>query len=88
MNRYFEEFINTITSFEDKKLLSDFFEGILTEQEKEEISLRLQIVKKLIAGEPQAKIAKDLGVGVATVTRGSRELKAGRFKALKVKSRS
>jgi TrpR family trp operon transcriptional repressor len=88
MSRYFEEFINTALKLKDKRLVEDFFEGILTEQEKEEISLRLQIIKKLMAGEPQAKIAKDLGVGVATVTRGSRELKAGRFKALKAKSRS
>ncbi len=39
-------------------------------------------MKQLKAGIPQAKIAKDLGVGIATVTRGSRQLREGRFKVI------
>ncbi len=78
-----DKLISLILTIKDKSLLEDFLRGILTQKELEEIQLRLEIVKKLIKGEPQHKIAKELGVGVATVTRGSKELKLGRFKVLK-----
>lgn len=60
--------------------------GVTTEKERGELVQRVEIVKKLLAGEPQQKIARDLGVGIATVTRGSKELSAGRFKTLREKS--
>ncbi len=82
-SRFDKELINLLCSTNDPKLMDDLLSGLLTIQERDEIAVRLQIVKKLLAGEPQAKIAKDLGVGIATVTRGSRELKAGHFRVLK-----
>lgn len=56
-----------------------FLKGILTPREIEELSKRLQIIKLLKQGLPHQVIARRLGVGVATVSRGSRELKLGRF---------
>jgi TrpR family trp operon transcriptional repressor len=79
----FSEYIDLVHSISDKKLLEDFFMGITTAKERRELPIRVEIIKRLIAGEPQHKIASDLGVGVATVTRGSKELVAGHFKALK-----
>jgi len=58
----------------------DFLKGILTPKEFDEMVTRLQIVKLLKKGLPHQEIARRLGVGVATVTRGSRELRMGRFK--------
>ena len=58
----------------------DFLKGILTPRELEEITTRLQIVKLIKKGLPHQEIARRLEVGVATVTRGSRELHLGRFK--------
>jgi len=58
----------------------DFLKGILTPKELEELVMRLQIVKLLKKGLPHQEIARRLGVGVATVTRGSREIRMGRFK--------
>lgn len=58
----------------------EFLKGILTPREIEELSTRLQIVKLLKKGVPHQEIARRLEVGVATVTRGSRELNQGRFK--------
>jgi TrpR family transcriptional regulator, trp operon repressor len=81
--KYLNNLIETLLEIKDKKLLIDFLEGILTPKELEEIPIRLEIIKRLKKGEAQHKIAKDLGLGVATVTRGSRELKLGRFKAVK-----
>ena len=60
----------------------DFLKGILTPNEFEEITTRLQIVKLLKKGLPHQEIARRLGVGVATVTRGSREIRMGRFKKI------
>jgi len=79
-HQYLNELVKTVLSFKTKKEIHDFFEGIFTPQELLEIPVRLQIVKLLQKGVTQHEIAKKLGVGVATVTRGSRELKLGRFK--------
>jgi len=78
----FNDFVDLIYSIRDKKLLEDFLIGLTTDKERKELPVRVEIVKRLIAGEPQQKIAKDLGVGIATVTRGSKELSQGKFKVL------
>lgn len=77
------ELVKTLSNIQDEKLLEDFLMGITTAKERAELAQRMEIIKRLLAGEPQHKIARDLGVGVATVTRGSKELAAGRFKILK-----
>lgn len=79
----FNDFIKLTHNTRDYGLLVDFLVGITTEKERSEIAQRLEIVKRLIAGEPQHRIASDLGVGIATVTRGSKELAAGKFKVLR-----
>ena len=79
----FDEFITTVNQIQDKSLLEDFLRGITTANERKELSQRLEIIKRLLDRQPQHKIAEDLGVGVATVTRGSKELSEGRFKALR-----
>ena len=60
----------------------EFLKGILTPRELDELSARLQIVKLLKRGLPHHEIARRLKVGVATVTRGSRELQMGRFRKI------
>lgn len=83
MNKKFlDEFLETVVSIKDKDDLFSFIKGILTKKELLEISTRLQIIKMLKAGIPQHKIAEELHVGVATVTRGSKELHRGRFKTI------
>lgn len=56
------------------ELLREFLIDILTPSEYKEVVTRWQIVKRLDSGEAQRAIAKDLKIGIATVTRGSREL--------------
>ncbi len=79
----FDKFITTVSQIQDKRLLDDFLRGITTAKERTELSQRLEIIRRLLNGQPQHKIAQDLGVGVATVTRGSKELSDGRFKVLR-----
>ena len=71
--------IDTLLSIKTRKEMFEFLLGIFTPQELEEIPTRLQIVKKLKLGVSQHQIARDLNVGVATVTRGSKEIQKGRF---------
>lgn len=59
--------------------MEQFLLGILTPKEILELAQRVEIVKQLKAGVPQRKIAQDVGVGIATVSRGSRELSRGNF---------
>ena len=59
----------------DRELMFEFLRDILTPSEFDDISLRWQIIKKLDKGETHREIAGDLGLGISTVTRGSRELR-------------
>lgn len=62
--------------------IREFLDGLLTAQELEDLPKRLQIVRLLKEGVSQREIAERLGVGIATVTRGSNELKKGRFSSI------
>jgi TrpR family transcriptional regulator, trp operon repressor len=90
IDQYKKEVIEVIHKVaKDKNLLADFVKDILTPREFDNISVRWQIVKRLAKGEHQAAIAESLHLGVATVTRGSREMrkKEGGFRrALKIVS--
>lgn len=75
--------IKHILSIKSEVELEEFLRAILTPKELEEIPTRLEIVKLLKSGLPQQVIAQQLGVGVATVTRGAREIKLGKFANIK-----
>ena len=77
------ELADTLLSFKTRGEMLDFLYGILTPKELEEIPTRLQIVKMLKKLIPQHEIVEKLGVGIATVTRGSKELQKDRFKYIK-----
>jgi TrpR family trp operon transcriptional repressor len=79
MTSQLTDLANILIGTKDQKEMVEFLRGILTPGELEEISQRLQIVKLLKKGVAQHAIAQKLGVGVATVTRGSKELQKGRF---------
>lgn len=79
----FSDVIKLIRTARDEELLEDFLLGLTTPNEREALVQRVEIIKRLLAGEAHHKIAEELGVGVATVTRGSKELASGRFRLLK-----
>lgn len=78
----FTAVVDLIYSIRNKDVLENFLLGLTTEKERDAFARRLEIIKRLIAGEPHAKMAADLGVGVATITRGSKELAHGAFAVL------
>jgi len=71
------ELIHSLTKMRDEKDMTEFLSGILTPKELEELPKRLEIFRQLKKGVPQHAIADEVGVGVATVTRGSLELQRG-----------
>ena len=75
-----DELIQTLLQMDTEEKMRNFLEGILTPKELVEIPHRLEIVLKLKKGVPQHAIAGEMGIGVATVTRGSKELQRGKFK--------
>lgn len=62
--------------------LNHFLSGILTVKELSDLENRLAILQALIDGETQRKVTEDLGVGIATVTRGAKALQDEDFKKL------
>lgn len=80
MDKYFKQLAKKLTEIKGEKEMQEFLHGLFTPQEIEAIPRRLEIIKLLKKGVPQHEIAQKLGVGVATVTRGSKELKMNKFK--------
>ena len=76
LEEYKKEVINIFSQVEgDKNLMRELLIDILTPKELEEVALRWQIIKRLNKGEKHRDIAGELGIGISTVTRGSRELR-------------
>ena len=76
---WFNELIEAFLDIKTREEMRTFLYGLLTSKEMDQLSTRLQIVRMLKKGIPQQEISKLLKVGVATITRGSRELKNQRF---------
>lgn len=79
-NQDLQSLIEVLLKTKDEEAMRNFLDGILTPKELLEIPTRLKIVKMLKKGIPQHRIAQDLGIGIATVTRGSKEIQKGNFK--------
>ncbi len=71
---YKAELIQHLLAVDNPDDMDAALQSLLTPAEYTEISKRLQIFKLLRAGVPHRKIAEQLGVGIATVSRGSRAL--------------
>lgn len=59
----------------DPALIEEFLYSLFTASEADEIAKRWALVKQIANGRPQREIAKDLGLSLCKITRGSRELK-------------
>jgi TrpR family trp operon transcriptional repressor len=81
-NKYFEQLIDKFLELKTRAEIRAFLQVLLSPKELEEIPVRYEITKLLKQGVSQREIAKKLGVGIATVTRGSKEVKRKRLKSL------
>ena len=70
-----KDLVQFLTEVDDDLVLEKRLKVLLTPNEINEMVSRLKIIALLEEGVPQRDIAKQLGVGIATVTRGSRALK-------------
>ncbi|GAA0827353.1 MULTISPECIES: Trp family transcriptional regulator [Marinomonas] len=70
-----KDLIQFLSEVDDAAELEKRLTVLLTPNEISEMARRLKIIALLDDGVPQRDIAKQLGVGIATVTRGSRALK-------------
>ena len=73
-SHYQTELVRHLVAIETPEAMDAALASLLTPAEYQEISKRLQIFKLLRDGVPHRKIAETLGVGIATVSRGSRAL--------------
>ena len=69
------EIARALAATGDTQVILHFLESLLTANELSEISSRWQLVKRLELGQSQRQIARQLGLSLCKITRGSRELK-------------
>ena len=70
-----KELAVTLSKVKDSALIEDFLRCLLTPGEIADVAGRWALVKALRENKSQREIAKDLGVSLCKITRGSRELK-------------
>lgn len=69
--------INLLRAVESDSEMQKLLEAILTPSELHSLGERAEIVRGIINGKTQREISEQTGAGVATIGRGSRELKFG-----------
>lgn len=69
------ELSTALAGVNDKNLVEEFLKCILTESEIGEVTSRWTLVRKIKDGQTQRSIAKELGLSLCKITRGSKELK-------------
>lgn len=74
--------IQVLQKAKTEKDLENLLSGLLTPGEIAELGQRIEIVMLLKKGIGQHTIAKKLNVGVATVSRGAKEIKIGNFRII------
>jgi len=64
-----------LASVRHAQAMRQLMDEILTPAEARDLALRWRLLQRLQAGEPQRRIARDLGISLCKITRGSRILK-------------
>lgn len=63
-----QQALNQLKPEEIPQFLAAFF----TSAERHQLQERLEIFRRLAAGQPQRQVATEVGCGIATVTRGAK----------------
>jgi TrpR family trp operon transcriptional repressor len=69
------ELSRAFAATKDPELIESFLRSLLTPAETADVAARWALVKALSRNIPQREIAKELGLSLCKITRGSRELK-------------
>jgi TrpR family trp operon transcriptional repressor len=75
VNENLAEMSALLAETNDKGLIMDFFRELFTPAECNDVAARWALIKALNRGIPQRTIAKDLGLSLCKITRGSKELR-------------
>jgi TrpR family trp operon transcriptional repressor len=75
VNENLTELAHALARTRDSALVEDFLRCLLTPAETADIAARWALVKALKQKTPQREIARNLGISLCKITRGSRELK-------------
>ncbi len=86
IDNFKRDLVHNLAEIQTDRNMRKFLDILLTPSEFDELSRRLQILKRLVKGKTQREISKDLGVGIATVERGAGELR-DKLKAKKMISK-
>ena len=70
------EMASALAATKDTVLINNFLRRLLTPAEIRDIASRWALVKALEQKIPQREIARDLGLSLCKITRGSREMKS------------
>lgn len=73
--KYLDPLVNHLLAQNTAEAMEKTLRDLLTVGELADVANRLQIIEMLQQGVPQRQISDKLGVGIATVTRGSHHLK-------------
>lgn len=74
-NSWKDELWTAIATAKNASEVRDLMAALLTPAEVDELSRRWQIVKNLIQGKSQREVRDVVGVSIATVERGAREIR-------------
>ena len=72
---FIKKLVNHLLAQDSPAAMEKALGDLLTASELDDVARRLQIIEMLAEGVPQRQIAERLGVGIATVSRGSNVLK-------------
>ncbi|MDR0683723.1 MAG: trp operon repressor [Spirochaetaceae bacterium] len=75
VNENLAEMSALLAETNDKGLIQDFLRELFTPAECIDVAARWALIKALNRGIPQRTIAKDLGLSLCKITRGSKELR-------------
>ncbi len=72
----FKEITQILSEIKNPDDIEKFLNEIMTDNERKDLSLRWDLMRKLHDGIPQRAISAELGISLCKITRGSKILKS------------